>query len=63
MKTYCAIHARSGTMSPTGIRHYYWQWAHLAYSHQIHIGQSRLSYGTISITHALNNLNLLFLFH
>lgn len=61
MKTYCAIHARNESTYPTGVRHYYWQWAHLAYSPQIHIGQSRLSYLTISMPHALNNWNLFFL--
>lgn len=63
MKTYSAIHARNGTMSPSGVRHYYWQWAHLAYPHPIHIEQSRLLYGAIFMIHALNNWNLLFLFH
>lgn len=63
MKTYRAIHARNGTMSPIGIGHYYWQWAHLDYSHQIHIGQSKLPHGTIPMSHALNNLNIFFLFH
>ncbi len=55
MKTYCAIHARNESMSLTGVRHYYWQWAHLAYFHQIHIEQSRLSYGIISMPHASDN--------
>lgn len=60
MKTYSATHACSGIMSPIGIRHYYWQWAHLASSHQIHIGQSRLSYGSIFMSHALDNWDLFF---
>lgn len=60
MKTYCAIHARNESMSPIGVRHYYWQWAHLAYSHQIHIGRTRLSYGSIFMSHALNNWSLFF---
>lgn len=59
MKTHCTIHAHQGIVSPSGVRHYYWQWAHLAYSHQIHIEQSRLLYGTIPMIHVLNNLNLL----
>lgn len=36
------------------------QWAHLAYSHQIHIGPTRLSYGSIFISYALNNRSLFF---
>lgn len=53
-------HARNESISPTGVRHYYWQWAHLAYSHQIHIGQTRLSYGSIFMSHALDNWDLFF---
>lgn len=60
MKRYGAIHAHQGIVSPSGVRHYYWQWAHLAYSHQIHIGRTRLSYGSIFMSHALNNWNLFF---
>lgn len=63
MKIHWTIHARNRTMFSSGARYYYWQWAHLAYSRQIRIGQARLLYVTISMSRALNNWNIFFLFH